>query len=55
MERNKVLESYIKNGRTKEEFYEKYKDRFLSTFVYDKDGTLIKEGYFDRDTIVRKK
>jgi hypothetical protein len=53
IEREKVLKSYLKNGRTEEEFNENYKDRFQPTLSYDKDGKLVSEGYFDGNTIVR--
>lgn len=51
--KNKVLKSYLKNGRTIEEFERNYKDRFYPTFCYDKDGKLIKEGYFNENGAVR--
>ena len=53
IEREKVLKSYLKNGRTIEEFEKNYKDRFLPALAYDKDGKLVGEGYFDGNTIVR--
>ena len=53
IEREKVLKSYLKNGRTIEEFEKNYKDRFLPTLAYDKDCKLVSEGYFDGNTIVR--
>lgn len=52
-DREKVLKSYLKKGRTKEEFERNYKDRFYPTLVYDKDGKLVKKGLFDNTTIIR--
>lgn len=52
-DREKVLNSYLKKGRTKEEFEKNYKDRFYPTLVYDKEGKLVKKGLFDNTTIIR--
>ncbi len=52
-DRERILKSYLKKGRTKEEFEKNYKDRFYPTLVYDKEGKLVKKGLFDNTTIIR--